>query len=139
MLLQVLKVIKFYTFHMFIILICLLRQRFSNFFEVGTTFLSQNSSLLLFPSKVNLSILIPVYLYTICHVHTGECTTCFSENSSTDHLTLVPFQSKFISFVAYFNTSILIYNLLRSIIVQYVTISMCRLGVGKTINNDCKI
>jgi hypothetical protein len=49
----------------------LLGQRFSNFFEVGTTFLSQNSS--------------------------------------ADHLTLVPFESKFIIFLAYFNTSILIF------------------------------
>jgi hypothetical protein len=42
-------------------------QRFSNFFEVGTTFISQNSSV--------------------------------------DHFTLVPFESKFIIFLAYFNTS----------------------------------
>ena len=46
-------------------------QHFSNFFEVGTTFLSRNSS--------------------------------------ADHLTLVPFESKFIIFVAYFNTSILVF------------------------------
>ena len=36
------------------------------------------------------------------------CTMC--------HLTLVPFESKFINFVAYFNTSILMWNLARSII-----------------------
>jgi hypothetical protein len=46
-------------------------QRFSNFFEVGTTFISQNSS--------------------------------------ADRLTLVPFESKCIIFLAYFNSSILIF------------------------------
>jgi hypothetical protein len=48
-----------------------LGQRFSNFFEVGTTFISQNNS--------------------------------------ADHLTLVPFKSKFLIILAYFNTSILIF------------------------------
>jgi hypothetical protein len=33
-------------------------------------------------------------------------TTFISQNSSADHLTLVPFESKFIIFLAYFNTSI---------------------------------
>ena len=33
----------------------------------------------------------------------------------------------FINYIAYCNTSILIYNLSRSIIVQYVTISMLRI------------
>jgi hypothetical protein len=52
-----------------------LDQRFLNFFEVGTTFMSQNSS--------------------------------------ADHLTLVPFESKYIIFLAYFNTS------------KWKTIAMC--------------
>ena len=67
-------------------------------------------------------------------------TTFLSEISSADHLTLVPFESKFISFVAYFNSSTFISYAIWHILllvydVQYVTISMCRLGVGKTINN----
>ena len=54
------------------------------------------------------------------------------------HLTLVHFKSKFIISVAYFNTVylyaiwhvlLLVYN------IQYMTISMCRLGVGKIIKN----
>ena len=31
-------------------------------------------------------------------------TTFLSQNGSVDHLTLVPFESRFISFIAYFNT-----------------------------------
>ena len=43
-------------------------------------------------------------------------TTFLSQNSSTEHLTLVPYESKFINFVAYFNTSVLKCNLACSII-----------------------
>ena len=53
---------------------------------------------------------------------------------------LVPFESKFINFVAYFNANILtVYALWHFLLlvydVQYVTISMCRLGVNRTIKN----
>ena len=51
---------------------------------------------------------------------TGSSLTSLGEppmqNNTADHLTLVPFKSKFIIFVAYFNTSMLICNLARSII-----------------------
>ena len=43
-------------------------------------------------------------------------TTFLSQNSSADHLTLIPFESKFFIFVPYFNASILLCNLVRSII-----------------------
>ena len=48
-----------------------------------------------------------------------------SHKNSADHLILVPFESKFIILVAYFNTSIVVCNLARSII-----------GVQRTIRAD---
>ena len=60
-------------------------------------------------------------------------TTSLSQNSSADHLTLALFES---NFVAYFNTSVFVCNLAHTILdVQYVPVSMCRLGVGKIIKN----
>ena len=44
-------------------------------------------------------------------------TTYLIQNSSADRLTLVPFKSKFINFVAFFNTSILVCNFACSIII----------------------
>ena len=65
-----------------------MNQHSSNFFEVGTTFLSQDNS--------------------------------------ADHLTLIPFESKFINFVAYVNTIYLyaIWHVLLLVYdIQYMTIS----------------
>ena len=45
-----------------------------------------------------------------------EGTTFLNQNSSVDHLILGPFENKFMDFVAYFKTSILICNLALSII-----------------------
>ena len=60
----------------------------------------------------------------------------FGQKRFVDHLTVAPFESKFINFVAYFNSSILLCYLARSVIgadEKYVTILICRLRVGKTI------
>ena len=51
-----------------------------------------------------------------------------------------PFESKFVNYVAYFDTSVLLFSLTRTIIgvqsrLQSVTISLCKLGVTKTIKS----
>ena len=50
------------------------------------------------------------------------------EKGSTNHLTLVPFESKFVNFVAYFNTIIFTCNLTCSII-----------GVGRTVRDHFNV
>ena len=68
----------------------------------------------------------------------------FRQVSSTEHLTLVPFESKFINFVAYFNTStVYLYAMWHVLLLaydeEYMIVSICRLGVGKTTKNSINI
>ena len=58
-------------------------------------------------------------------------TTFLSQNSSADHLSLVPFESKFINFVAYFKTSILRPTVYHGRLARWIKWRACDVGEAK--------